>query len=229
MNNELIFSFLTDLKNNNTKDWFEINKKRYEQMKESYHQLASLILESMKKHDETLAGLEVKNCVFRIHKDVRFSKDKTPYKTALGIILTPYGKKMSLAGYYVHLEPGGSFVGGGLYMPPNDMVKKVRQEIQNFPGQFLQIIQNKNFKTTYNDVEKNPDIMLQKVPKDVNPTDPIADYVRLKSFTTGKSYTNEMVFSDDFIDNCTKDFIAIKDFLQFINKGLMSDENGAVS
>ncbi|MFZ1705898.1 MAG: DUF2461 domain-containing protein [Saprospiraceae bacterium] len=223
-----IFQFLGELKENNNKPWFDANKASYEVMKKNYNLLASQILEKMKEHDKTLNGLEAKHCVFRIFKDVRFSKDKTPYKTGLGIILTPYGKKMNLAGYYVHLEDGQSFVGGGLYMPPNDLVKKVRSEIQHFPEDLEKILKDKNFIKTYNDIEKNPNIMLAKVPKELSPDHPLADYVRLKSFTTGTAYTNEMVFTSHFVDNVIRDFVTLKPLIHYINRGLMSDEQGAL-
>jgi uncharacterized protein (TIGR02453 family) len=227
MNPEKIFAFLKELNKNNNKEWFEKNKKIYEEVKQEYHQIAFHLIQSLQKMDDSLKGLEVKNCTFRINKDIRFSKDKTPYKTSLGIVLTPYGKKMSLAAYYVHLEDGKNFVGGGLYMPPNDMVKKVRQEIVTFQDEFANIINNKKFTSVYGDLEKSPEIMLSKVPKDINVNSNMDDYVRLKSYTTGKPYSNEMVISKDFIKNATNDLLAMKDFIHFINKGLMTDENGA--
>lgn len=227
MNPEKIFSFLRELNKNNNKEWFEKNKKIYEEVKLEYHLLASQILKSMEEKDVSLKGLDVKNCIFRINKDIRFSKDKTPYKTSLGIVLTPYGKKMSLAAYYVHLEDGKSFVGGGLYLPPNDMVKKVRQEILTFQKEFIAIIENKKFASVYGDLDKSPNIMLAKVPKDINVNTKTGDYIRLKSYTSGKPYSNDMIKAKDFIANITNDLFAMKELIHFINKGLMTDENGA--
>lgn len=190
--------------------------------------MAGALLNEMKKSDPTLEGLDVKNCVFRIHKDVRFSKDKSPYKTSLGILLTPYGKKMQFAGYYIHLEDGQCFMGGGLYMPPNEMVKKVRKEIITFPEEFFSIIKHKNFVTTYKDLDKNPSIMLAKPPKGIDTQDPIADYARLKSFTLFKSFTNETLGSKNFVATCTNELIKLKDFIHFLNRALMSDEHGGI-
>lgn len=228
MYEQSILSFLKDLSANNTKEWFEDNKKRYEIMKEAYHDLAGKLLIEMKKADPTLQSLEVKNCVFRIHKDVRFSKDKSPYKTALGMIFTPFGKKMQLGGYYLHLEDNASFAGGGLYMPPNDLVKKIRSEMINFKEDFLKIVNDKNFVSTYSDLDKSPQFMLVKPPKDVSPDDPIADYLRLKSFTTGKKVDNKSIDKGDFIKNCTNDLMVLHDMVHFLNRGIMSDENGGL-
>ena len=228
MKTNLIFDFLRDLTENNNKEWFEKNKTRYEIVKKSYHALAADIITAMKKLDPSLEVLEVKNCVFRINKDVRFSKDKSPYKTSLGIILTPYGKKMQLAGYYIHLEDGQCFTGGGLYMPPNDMVKKVRNEITTFPDEFLSIVKNKNFVKTYTDLDKNASFMLSKPPKGIDIHDPIADYTRLKSFTTAKSFANEEIDKESFVSTCANELIQLKEFIHFLNRGLMSDEHGGI-
>lgn len=228
MKTNLIIDFLKDLKENNNKEWFEKNKARYELVKKSYYEFTAEILAAMKKLDPSLDVLEVKNCVFRINKDVRFSKDKSPYKTALGIILTPYGKKMQLAGYYIHLEDGQCFTGGGLYMPPNDMVKKVRNEITTFPDEFLSIVKSKNFVKTYSDLDKNPSFMLSKPPKGMDIHDPIADYVRLKSFTTAKPFANEELYNENFVSQCANELKQLKDFIHFLNRGLMSDEHGGI-
>jgi len=228
MKASLIIDFLKDLKENNSKEWFEKNKTNYELVKKTYYELTEAILTTMKKHDASLEGVEVKNCVFRINKDVRFSKDKSPYKTSLGIILTPFGKKMQLAGYYIHLEDGQCFLGGGLYMPPNEMVKKIRHEIIMFPDDFLEIVRNKNFVKTYNDLDKNPSFMLLKPPKGIDICNPVADYTLLKSFTTSKYFRNEDLDNDNFVSKCVSELINLKDFIHFLNRGLMSDEHGGV-
>lgn len=228
MFDQTFFSFFRDLKENNHKEWFDKNKNRYEIMKKSYHDLTGAILSELKLLDPTLAGLEVKQCVFRINKDIRFSKDKSPYKTAMGMIFTPYGRKMQLAGYYLHLEDGASFVGGGLYMPPNDAVKKIRTEIINFKDEFMKIVTSTPFSTVYGDLHKSKEIMLVNVPKEVAQDDPIAEYVRLKSFTSGKQISNEALDKEGFAKKCAQDMMAMHDFIHFLNRGLMSDQHGGI-
>lgn len=228
MNVKNIFHFLQNLSENNHKEWFDQNRKWYDTVKTDYLSLAENLLFEMSKSDQSLKNVDVKKCIFRINKDVRFSKDKSPYKTALGIILTPFGKKMFLGGYYIHLENNQSFVGGGLYMPPNDIVKKVRNEIITYSDEFLRIVKHKDFVGSYGDIDQRPEIMLAKVPKDVDPSSGIADYSRLKSFTVGKHYTNEMIFSKDFIATCVKDLNHLHNFIHFINRGITSDENGGI-
>lgn len=116
--------FLKDLKLNNHKDWFEANRKVYEAAKADYLQFVASVLKGLVANDETLALLQPKDCTFRINRDVRFSKNKAPYKTNMGAGFSKGGKKMMLAGYYFHLEPGASFIAGGVWMPMAPELKK---------------------------------------------------------------------------------------------------------
>jgi uncharacterized protein (TIGR02453 family) len=109
--------FLDDLKANNNRDWFLDNKKRYEIFKKDYHQLVGAFLNMMKPLDASLELLEIKNCCFRINRDIRFSKDKSPYKDHLGIWMTTGAKGKNRAGYYVHISRSTSFIAGGFYCP----------------------------------------------------------------------------------------------------------------
>ncbi|MGZ5134058.1 MAG: DUF2461 domain-containing protein, partial [Flavitalea sp.] len=122
-------TFLKGLAKNNDKSWFESHRKQYEQAKQDFEGFIKIILEKHCKKDEDLKDLEAKKCTFRINRDIRFSKDKSPYKSNFGASMDRGGKKSIYAGYYFHLEPGKSFAGGGLWMPMAPEMKKVRQEI----------------------------------------------------------------------------------------------------
>ena len=124
-----IFSFLSDLDRNNTRDWFNENKNRYQEALEQFRELASGMIAGISTFDPTLDGIDAKQSIFRIYKDVRFSKDKSPYKTHMGCWMTKGGRKSSDAGYYFHLEPGKSFAAAGVWMPPADQLKLIREEI----------------------------------------------------------------------------------------------------
>ncbi len=153
--------FLQALKKNNSKEWFDTNRKQYESAKVDFAALVDAIIHSFGKKDPSIAGLLAKECVFRINRDVRFSKNKDPYKTNMGASITAGGKKVMMAGYYFHLEPGGkSFVGGGLYMAEPDKLKKVRQEIDYGWSEFSKIIQNKKFKENYTDLDRSEGMSL---------------------------------------------------------------------
>src|SRR6187455_821183 len=122
--------FLKKLSRNNNREWFEKNKSRYLEIKDEFEIFVTDVLHEMIPFDESLAGLNPKKLTFRIYRDVRFSKDKRPYKTNMGASFSPSGKGMGIPGYYLHLEPGDkSFVATGLFMPEPDKLTKVRQEI----------------------------------------------------------------------------------------------------
>src|ERR1700737_4702933 len=120
--------FLGGLKKNNNRPWFEAHRIQYEAARIDFSNFIQLVIDAFQKSDPSLKGLTSKDCLFRINRDVRFSKDKSPYKTNFGAIIKPGGKKSIYAGYYFHCSPGTSFAGGGLWMPEVAELKKVRQE-----------------------------------------------------------------------------------------------------
>src|SRR5215210_2309026 len=121
--------FLAQLKKNNNREWFEKHRREYEAARIDFQNFIQLVIDDLGRKDTTVAGLQARDCLFRINRDVRFSKDKSPYKVNFGASIKREGKKSAYAGYYFHLEPGQSFAGGGLWMPGAPAVKKVRQEI----------------------------------------------------------------------------------------------------
>jgi uncharacterized protein (TIGR02453 family) len=142
--------FLKDLRKNNTREWFEKNRKSYEAAKEDFALLIDTVIAQFGKKDKNLASLKAKECVYRINRNVRFSKNKAPYKNNMAASLISGGKKSNLAGYYLHIQPGGeSFVGGGRYMVEPGQLKKIRQEIDYSWDDFKKIINNKKFTACY--------------------------------------------------------------------------------
>jgi uncharacterized protein (TIGR02453 family) len=220
--------FLDDLRDNNHKEWFTENRKRYDTMKADYVGLADRILTEMKKHDEGLELLTAKDCIFRVNKDVRFSKDKSPYKTHLGIALHPMGKKMMTAAYYLHIERGQSFIGGGLWQPEAPLLSKVRKEINYFYNDLREILDGKTFKSTYGDLSIESGYKLSRLPKGYEADNPAIEYLKLKSFTVGKPISDKALTDPKLFDQVIKDFRAIQPLLGFINRGLMSDDEGGI-
>ena len=157
--------FLDDLKVNNNRDWFLENKKRYEIFKKDYHQLVADFLDAMKPMDASLELLEVKNCTFRINRDIRFSKDKSPYKAHLGVWLSTGVKGQNRAGYYVHIEKGASFIAGGFYSPEAENLKKVRKEIAFFHDDLEAIIADKNFNKEFGNLDVTETNSLKNPPR----------------------------------------------------------------
>ena len=126
-----VFKFLKKLSGNNNRDWFEQHKTEYLTAKEKYEVYVDNLINGIRKFDKKIdASLSGKKCAFRIYKDVRFSKDKTPYKTNMGASVNPGGKKSPVAGYYFHAEPGKSFIAGGVWMPEPDVLQKIMLRLQ---------------------------------------------------------------------------------------------------
>lgn len=213
--------FLKDLKKNNNKPWFDANRKVYENAKADFAAFVQQVIDLQAKKDASIKGLVAKDCLFRINRDVRFSKDKSPYKTNFGASINKAGKKaMSSAGYYFHLEPGGSFMGGGIYMPGPEELKKVRQEIDyNFPA-FKKLIGQKQFKALYGDLDKSDGLSLSRVPKGYEPENPAADYLKLKSFIAMVELKDADLASKDLVKKTVAAFAALQPVIEFINEGL---------
>jgi len=213
--------FLQSLKKNNSKEWFDTNRKQYESAKADFAALVDAIIKNLGKKDPSIAGLSAKNCVFRINRDVRFSKNKEPYKTNMGASITAGGKKVMMAGYYFHLEPGGkSFVGGGLYMAEPDKLKKVRQEIDYNWEEFSKIIQDKKFKSIYADLDKSEGMSLVREPKGYEKDNPAINYIKLKSWIALKPITDKQLTENELVKTITDSFEALFPLIDFLNKAL---------
>ena len=212
--------FLKDLKRNNNKEWFDANRKRYEAAKEDFNNLVKAVIEKYSSKDEELASLQAKDCVFRINRDVRFSKDKSPYKTNMGASINRGGKKSIYAGYYFHLEPGESFVGGGLWMPEAENLKKVRQEIDYCFDEFRKIINNKKFKGTYGDLYTEEGVKLSRPPKGYNEDNPAVEFIKLKSFLSMQKITDTDLTDKNLAKKITTAFEVLQPMVKFINRSL---------
>ncbi|MGO4905754.1 DUF2461 domain-containing protein [Flavobacterium sp. W20_MBD1_R3] len=215
--------FLDDLKANNNRDWFLENKKRYEIFKKDYQQLVADLLDAMKPMDPSLEMLEVKNCTFRINRDIRFSKDKTPYKSHLGIWLSAGAKGLNRSGYYIHLEKGASFIAGGLYCPESEDLKKMRKEIAFFYEDLEAILVEKNFKNEFNDFDRNEKNTLKNPPRGYEKEHPAIDLLKLKSFESSQKIEFSAAAKKDFVAVMSKKLIALKPLNDFINRALTSE------
>ncbi|MEA9412995.1 DUF2461 domain-containing protein [Flavobacterium sp. PL02] len=216
--------FLDDLKTNNNRDWFLENKKRYEIFKKDYHQLVADFLDAMKPMDPSLELLEVKNCTFRINRDIRFSKDKSPYKAHLGVWLSTGVKGQNRAGYYVHIEKGASFIAGGFYSPEAEDLKKVRKEIAFFHDDLEAIIADKNFKKEFGSLDVTETNSLKNPPRGYEKDHPAIEFLKLKSFTATQKYDIKEVTQKDFVAKMSQKLITLKPLNEFINRALTTDE-----
>lgn len=215
--------FLDDLKANNNRDWFLENKKRYEAFKKDYQQLVADLLDAMKPLDPSLEMLEVKNCTFRINRDIRFSKDKTPYKSHLGIWLSSGAKGLNRSGYYIHLEKGASFIAGGLYCPESEDLKKMRKEIAFFYDDLEAILTEKDFKSEFGDFDRNEKDTLKNPPRGYDKEHPAIELLKLKSFEASQKIDFSAASKKDFVAVMSQKLIALKPLNDFINRALTSE------
>jgi len=215
--------FLKQLAKNNNKEWFDANRKKYESAKADHIQSVQKIIDEFSKIDATLASITAKDCLFRINRDIRFSKDKSPYKTNFGAYINANGKKSMKAGYYLHIQPGESFVGGGLYQPDAEALKKVRQEIDYNFEEFKGILNNKKFKAVYTKgLSRDGDLSLSRPPKGYDENNPAIEYIKLKSFIAMTSLTDEQLADKKFVTTVVKAFEALHPMIVFLNNALQS-------
>jgi len=212
--------FLKDLSKNNNKPWFEAHRKQYDDAKNDFAGFVQSIIQAHGKKDPSIAHLKAKDCMFRINRDVRFSKDKSPYKNNMGAYLNKGGKKSIFGGYYFHCQPGQSFVGGGLWMPMPPELGKVRQEIDYNFDAFKKIITSKKFKAVYDGLSKDPEYTLTRLPKGYETDNPAAEYLKLKSFVTMISLKDSALTSKDLLKKVLAAFEALQPILQFINQSI---------
>jgi uncharacterized protein (TIGR02453 family) len=212
--------FLKGLKKNNNKPWFEANRKKYEAAKSDFEQFIQTAIDKHAKKDSTLTAIKAKECLFRINRDVRFAKDKSPYKTNFGASINAGGKKSNLAGYYFHCEPGEAFVGGGIWMPQPPDLKKVRQEVDYCFAEFGKLLSAKKFKTVYGNLYAGEDAKLVKVPAGFEKDNPAAEYLKLKSFIAMKPLSEKDLTSPALLKQTLDAFEALQPLLLFINRTL---------
>ncbi len=208
--------FLTGLKNNNTKEWFDANRKRYESAKEDVQNITNDLIKAIGIYDEDIAQLQVKECTFRINRDVRFSKNKAPYKSNISAIFSKGGKKADTAGFYVHIEPGGAFVAAGYWNPEPKKLATVRQEIDYNFAEWIKILSAKKFKQHFTEGLLKEDA-LQRPPKGYDIENPAIEYLKLKSFIVTTKITDAELLDKNFIKNIVSIFTSVKPMLDFLN------------
>jgi len=214
---ETTFSFLKKLEANNNRDWFEKNKATYIKAKEEFEVFVQEIINGIAKFDKRISpDLKAKDCTFRIYKDVRFSKDKTPYKNNMGASINPGGKKSLVAGYYFHLQPEGSFLAGGVYMPEPDMLNAIRQEIDYNSAPLLKILKSASFKKYFKGLDDEG--ALKTAPKGYDKEHPLIDLLRNRHFIASHAFSNKQVLDKNSAKEIVAGFKAMYPFLEYLRE-----------
>lgn len=209
--------FLKELKANNHKEWFDANRKTYQELRIGFLELVQKIINDISEFDESLAGVDPKKCMFRINRDIRFSKDKSPYKTNFGALMGNNGKKSEGTGYYIHIEPGNSFLGGGMYMPQPDKLASIRQEIDYNAADLEKIINTKDFKDTFDTIQG---AALKTAPKGYPKDHPNIELLRLKSFYVVKYFDDKILKTKEFYKDAIGTYQKAHKFNEFLNQAI---------
>lgn len=216
--------FFEDLVANNNKEWMHANIKRYENFKKDYHSYINSILAEMKPLDPTLDPLEVKNCTFRINRDIRFSKDKSPYKTNIGVWLTQNKNSKNAPGYYIHFEKGNSFIAGGCWCPEPGELKQIRKEIAFFYDDLEAIVSDKKFKSEFGTMSHDEKNTLKKAPKDFEANHPAIEFLKMKSFTASEKIDDTLFLDKNFSKIIAQKLIVLKPMNDFLRRALDTKE-----
>ena len=211
--------FLKNLKKNNNRPWFQEHRKQYENVKADFLLLVEKLITGIAAFDKPIGNLEAKNCLFRINRDVRFSKNKDPYKSNLAAYFNKDGKKGIGAGYYLHVEPGRSFVAGGIWMPEPAVLAGIRQEIDYNFTDWKKLIDQKKFRKYFPEAVKGEEA-LKRPPKGYDENNPAIEFLKMKSFIVSKPYADSDLVNTDFIKEVTKTFNVMKPFINFLNTSL---------
>ncbi len=218
-----LLDFLSLLKKNNDREWFNDHKSDYSAALETFKYLSHHFLMSVLNFDEEMKNVEVKKSIFRIYRDIRFSKDKTPYKTHFaGYFAFPNGRKSHRGGYYLHIEPQKSFLGVGVWKPEKSNLNNIRWNIVHHYEDFNKIIENNFFVKTFGTNLYNED-KLKKIPAGFPKDFPDTEILKYKHFVVIHSFEDKEVIADNFIQKVTETAYVAYPFLQFLNNAI--DEN----
>ena len=219
MISKTILRFLSSIKKNNNKAWLDANRPLYDNSKEVFTATVAEILKGLASFDNAFANLTPKECMFRLNRDVRFSKEKHPYKTNFAAYFNPAGKKGDGAGYYIHIEPGKSFAAAGVWAPPTEHLAKIRQEIDYNFDEWKKITGDKKFKLSFANGFSMSDTLVRP-PKGYDESNPAIEFLKLKNFVSTRSFTDAELQDKNFVKTLVKTFENAKPFIDFINRSL---------
>lgn len=215
------FSFLTDLKANNTREWFQEHKDRYDLSHANMIDFAESLIDEMSEHDK-LVPMTGKKSLYRIYRDVRFSKNKLPYKSHWAGNLKRATEALR-GGYYYHIEPGNSFVAGGFWAPNKEDLRRIRDEFAADASVIREITADPTFVSTFGQLQGDG---VKTAPKGFDKTHPDIDLIRMKQFIVSKPFSDEEVLAEGYVHQVTETFLAMRPFFDYMSDVLTSNGNG---
>ena len=218
---ERVINFLTLLRENNSKEWFDLHRSEWKEVRKEFNAFTEGLIEGISSFDLSVKGLSVSDCTYRINRDTRFSHNKTPYKTYIGAYIAPKGKKSGYAGYYFHVEPegeggfiGNSLLSAGLYMPEPVILRSVRDEIVDNGAEVMKSIESSN------GFSLNHDSKLKRTPKGFSTGSEFDDVLKLKDFIINKPITNSFLRSENLLEDTLREFETATPFLTILNRAV---------
>lgn len=211
-----ILDFLSDLSQNNDRTWFEANRDRYKQVKQRMDDVAEEFIAAVAAFDPSIEGLKAKDCTYRIYRDTRFSKDKSPYKTWFGVYVCPRGKKSGFSGYYMHVEPDQNhyMLCTGAYCPSAGEIKSIREEIMTEGDSFVEAIEAaKGFEIDWSYAYK-------RMPQGWSAEDAHSEYYRLRNYLLVKMVDKEYFLRPDAIQRAAEDMRSTRPFNDTLNRAI---------
>ena len=210
--------FLKGLAKNNNREWFQSNKKSFIAANDNVTALTGYLIGEIGKFDPAVSALEPKGCVFRIYRDIRFSKDKSPYKTNLGAYIAPGGRKSMQPGYYIHVQPGQCFIAAGKYNPDAGELLKIRNSISGNSKEFLGIVEKRSFWEKFGVLHGD---RLSRPPKGFSQDSPAIEYLKLRSFTVFCEYNKDtLITSKEFPKTIVRDLYAMFPLVDYLRRVL---------
>lgn len=213
MNAEII-QFLRELQQNNNRPWFQENKERYDALRAGFLDEVQELIRRISLFDPEVAGMEAKDCLFRIYRDTRFSPDKTPYKTYMSAFIAQGGRKSVRGGYYIHLEPDNSLLSGGVWCPDPKLLKKLRQDIYDHIDEFVAIIEDPAFKAIYPELEGD---VLKRMPAGYPVDSPYGYILKHKDFSVVCNKPDNFFSQTDWMDQSVACFEKLLPFNRFLS------------
>lgn len=212
-----VYNFLSSLQDHNNREWFKANDASYRLAASAFAEFVQELIVRINEFDSSIGQPEVKDCIFRIYRDVRFSHNKDPYKTHFGAYMARGGKKGNLAGYYVHLQQGNTFVGGGIYMPSPEILKAIRTEIYYNAEELKEIMRATEFQKHFDGIYSEK---LKICPKGFPKEFPDVGMLVYKGYAVVHYLNDETMNSNSVVDKVTAVYRAQRDFNAYLNTAI---------
>ena len=208
-----LFDFLNKLAINNNREWFHHNKGEFDELRALWINDIQRLISLMSKYDDTLNGVDAKDCVYRIYRDIRFSPNKLPYKTYFSAVIAQGGRKTLKGCCYLHVQPGESGLHGGIWCPEMPLLTRLRHEVKDNIDEFMTIINDVGFKERYRLVGDS----LKSMPKGFDKNSPYGEYIKKKEYLVSMPVRDDYFLDENWVERVANDFKFIKPFNDFLN------------